>query len=274
MNINKTYSQLSLKEIMERHNITARKSLGQHFLFNENLTRRIAKSSGDLSGINIIEIGAGPGGLTRSLLETKALSVVAIERDKKCIGALEELQKYSKNRLSIIEGDALNIDLINLTPHPRRIIANLPYNIATQLLINWVKQANEYRGFTLMFQREVAERITAKPNSKSYGRLSIICQWLTDARKLFDIAPSSFFPQPSVTSSVITMETRKMPLASADMNKLELVTRLAFGQRRKMLRRSLQSIGGSDLLLKANIQETFRAEELTVEQYCDLANAL
>lgn len=274
MNINKTYSQLSLKEIMERHNITARKSLGQHFLFNENLTRRIAKSSGDLSGINIIEIGAGPGGLTRSLLETKALSVVAIERDKKCIGALEELQKYSKNRLSIIEGDALNIDLINLTPHPRRIIANLPYNIATQLLINWVKQANEYRGFTLMFQREVAERITAKPNSKSYGRLSIICQWLTDARKLFDIAPSSFFPQPSVTSSVIAMETRKMPLASADMNKLELVTRLAFGQRRKMLRRSLQSIGGSDLLLKANIQETFRAEELTVEQYCDLANAL
>ena len=125
-----------------------------------------------------------------------------------------------------------------------------------------------------MFQREVAERITAKPNSKSYGRLSIICQWLTDARKLFDIAPSSFFPQPSVTSSVITMETRKMPLASADINKLELVTRLAFGQRRKMLRRSLQSIGGSDLLLKANIQETFRAEELTVEQYCDLANAL
>lgn len=274
MNINKTYSQLSLKEIMERHNITARKSLGQHFLFDENLTRRIAKSSGDLSGINVIEIGAGPGGLTRSLLETKALSVVAIERDKKCIGALEELQKYSKNRLSIIEGDALNIDLINLTPHPRRIIANLPYNIATQLLINWVKQANEYRGFTLMFQREVAERITAKPNSKSYGRLSIICQWLTDARKLFDIAPSSFFPQPSVTSSVITMETRKMPLASADINKLELVTRLAFGQRRKMLRRSLQSIGGSDLLLKANIQETFRAEELTVEQYCDLANAL
>ena len=274
MNINKSYSQLSLKEIMERHNITARKSLGQHFLFDENLTRRIAKSSGDLSGIHVIEIGAGPGGLTRSLLETKALSVVAIERDKKCIGALEELQKYSKNRLSIIEGDALNIDLINLTPHPRRIIANLPYNIATQLLINWVKQANEYRGFTLMFQREVAERITAKPNSKSYGRLSIICQWLTDARKLFDIAPSSFFPQPSVTSSVIAMETRKMPLASADMNKLELVTRLAFGQRRKMLRRSLQSIGGSDLLLKANIQETFRAEELTVEQYCDLANAL
>jgi 16S rRNA (adenine1518-N6/adenine1519-N6)-dimethyltransferase len=274
MNINKTYSQLSLKEIMERHNIKARKSLGQHFLFNQNLTRRIAKSSGDLSGINVIEIGAGPGGLTRSLLETKALSVVAIERDKKCISALEELQKYSKNRLSIIEGDALNINLINLTPHPRRIIANLPYNIATQLLINWLKQANEYRGFTLMFQREVAERITAKPNSKSYGRLSIICQWLTDARKLFDIAPSSFFPQPSVTSSVIAMETRKMPLASADMNKLELVTRLAFGQRRKMLRRSLQSIGGSDLLLKANIQETFRAEELTVEQYCDLANFL
>ena len=274
MNKNDNYSQLSLKEIMERHNIKALKSLGQHFLFDQNLTRRIAKSSGDLSGITVIEIGAGPGGLTRSLLETNASCVVAIERDEKCISALKELQNYSKNRLKIIEGDALNIDLIDQTPHPRRIIANLPYNIGTQLLIKWLKQANDYKGFTLMFQREVAERITARPNSKSYGRLSIICQWLTEARTLFDIAPSSFFPRPSVTSSVIAMEIRKTPIASADINKLELVTRLAFGQRRKMLRRSLQSIGGSNLLLKANIQETSRAEELSVEQYCDLANAL
>jgi len=274
MNTNKTYSQLSLKEIMERHNISTRKSLGQHFLFEQNLTRRIAKASGDLSGINVIEIGAGPGGLTRSLLETNASSVVAIERDKRCINALEELKDYSENRLSVIEGDALNIDLINLTPQPRRIIANLPYNIASKLLIKWLKQVSEYTGFTLMFQREVAQRITAKPNTKSYGRLSIICQLLTETRQLFDVAPSSFFPSPSVTSTVIAMETRDIPLAPADINKLELVTRLAFGQRRKMLRRSLQSVGGSDLLLRAHIQETLRAEDLTVEQYCDIANSL
>ena len=187
---------------------------------------------------------------------------------------LEELKDYSENRLSVIEGDALNIDLINLTPQPRRIIANLPYNIASKLLIKWLKQVSEYTGFTLMFQREVAQRITAKPNTKSYGRLSIICQLLTETRQLFDVAPSSFFPSPSVTSTVIAMETRDIPLASADINKLELVTRLAFGQRRKMLRRSLQSVGGSELLLRAHIQETMRAEDLTVEQYCDIANSL
>jgi 16S rRNA (adenine1518-N6/adenine1519-N6)-dimethyltransferase len=263
-----------LREIIARHQIGARKSLGQHFLFDLNLTRRIAAASGDLSDVHVIEVGAGPGGLTRALLETNAASVVAVERDERCVRALHELAEAVPGRLKVVAADALTADLADLSPPPRRVVANLPYNIGTQLLVNWLAQAPAFMGFTLMFQREVAQRITAAPGSKAYGRLSVLCQWLTDARLLFDVAPTAFVPPPAVSSSIVALEVRKEPLAPARQEDLEFITRLAFGQRRKMLRRSLQSVGGAEILAQANIDETCRAEELTVHQFCALANAL
>lgn len=263
-----------LREVIARHQIGARKSLGQHFLFDLNLTRRIAAASGDLSDVNVIEVGAGPGGLTRALMETNAASVVAVERDERCVRALHELAEAVPGRLTVVAADALTANLADLSPPPRRVIANLPYNIGTQLLVNWLAQAPAFMGFTLMFQREVAQRITAAPGSKAYGRLSVLCQWLTDARLLFDVAPTAFVPPPAVSSSIVALEVRKEPLAPARQEDLEFITRLAFGQRRKMLRRSLQSVGGAEILAQANIDETSRAEELTVHQFCALANAL
>ena len=263
-----------LREVIARHQIGARKSLGQHFLFDLNLTRRIAAAAGDLSDVHVIEVGAGPGGLTRALLETNAASVIAVERDERCVRALHELAQSVPGRLQVVAADALTADLADLSPPPRRVIANLPYNIGTQLLVNWLTQAQSFTGFTLMFQREVAARITAAPGSKAYGRLSVLCQWLTEARLLFDVAPTAFVPPPTVTSSVVALEVRKAPLAPARQEDLEFITRLAFGQRRKMLRRSLQSVGGAEILARANIDETARAEELTVHQFCALANAL
>jgi 16S rRNA (adenine1518-N6/adenine1519-N6)-dimethyltransferase len=263
-----------LREIIARHHIGARKSFGQHFLFDLNLTRRIAAAAGDLSDVHVIEVGAGPGGLTRALLETNAASVVAVERDERCVRALRELADAVPDSLKVVDADALTADLAGLAPPPRRVVANLPYNIGTQLLVNWLAQAPAFIGFTLMFQKEVAERITADPGSKAYGRLSVLCQWLTEARLLFDVAPTAFVPPPTVTSSVVAMEVRSVPLAPARQEDLELITRLAFGQRRKMLRRSLQSVGGAEILAQADIAETARAEELTVHQFCALANAL
>jgi 16S rRNA (adenine1518-N6/adenine1519-N6)-dimethyltransferase len=263
-----------LREIIARHQIATRKSLGQHFLFDLNLTRRIASAAGDLSDVHVIEVGAGPGGLTRALLETNAASVLAVERDQRCVRALHELADAVPGRLQVVAADALTANLADLSPPPRRVIANLPYNVGTQLLLNWLSQASAFVGFTLMFQKEVAERITAAPGSKVYGRLSVLCQWLTETRLLFDVAPTAFVPPPAVTSSVVAMEVRGAPLAPARQEDLEFITRLAFGQRRKMLRRSLQSVGGAEILAQADITETARAEELTVHQFCALANAL
>jgi 16S rRNA (adenine1518-N6/adenine1519-N6)-dimethyltransferase len=263
-----------LREVIARHRIGARKSLGQHFLFDLNLTRRIAAAAGDLTDVHVIEVGAGPGGLTRALLETNAAGVVAVERDERCVRALRELADVVPGGLKIVDADALTANLAELSPPPRRVVANLPYNIGTQLLLNWLAQAKDFIGFTLMFQKEVAERITAQPGSKAYGRLSVLCQWLTDARLLFDVAPTAFVPPPAVTSSIVAMDVRSVPLAPARQEDLEMITRLAFGQRRKMLRRSLQSVGGAEILAQADIAETARAEELTVHQFCALANAL
>lgn len=263
-----------LREIIARHQIGARKSFGQHFLFDLNLTRRIATAAGDLSDIHVIEVGAGPGGLTRALLESNAASVVAVERDERCARALRELADALPGRLKVVEADALTTNLADLSPPPRRVVANLPYNIGTRLLLNWLEQPSAFTGFTLMFQREVAQRIAAEPGSKAYGRLSVLCQWLTEVRLLFDVAPTAFVPPPAVTSSVVALEVRGVPLAPARKEDLELITRLAFGQRRKMLRRSLQSVGGAKILAQADIDETARAEELTVHQFCALANAM
>ncbi len=263
-----------LREVIGRFDIAAQKSLGQHFLFDLNLTRRVVSVAGDLAGVNVVEIGAGPGGLTRALLESSALHIYAVERDPRAIAALRELAEQADGRLSVLDADALDLDLTWAVPGPRRVIANLPYNIGTPLLINWLSQAEQFLGFTLMFQKEVAERIVAHRSTKSYGRLSVLSQWLTEPRMMFDIPASAFVPPPNVTSSVVNMVVRSKPLAEAPREKLEIVTRAAFGQRRKMLRRSLSAIGGAELLARAGIREESRAEELTVEQFCAIAQLL
>jgi len=263
-----------LREVVGRFDIAAQKSLGQHFLFDLNLTRRVVSVAGDLSGINVVEIGAGPGGLTRALLESNARHVYAIERDARAVAALRELAEHASGRLTIVDADALSLDLSGVSPPPRRVIANLPYNIGTQLLINWLTRAEDFLGFTLMFQKEVAERIVATPGGKSYGRLSVLARWLTEPRSMFDIPASAFVPPPNVTSSVINLDVRATPLAPAHREDLEIVTRAAFGQRRKMLRRALAAIGGAEILAAANVPEDVRAEELSVEQFCAIARVV
>ena len=262
-----------LREIVGRFDIAAQKSLGQHFLFDLNLTRRIVSVAGNLHGQNVIEIGAGPGGLTRALLESPAQQVYAVERDPRAIAALYDLADHAGGRLTVIDADALGYDLTAAVPQPRRIVANLPYNVGTPLLVDWLIHARDFFGFTLMFQKEVAERIVASPGTKAYGRLSVLSQWLTDARIMFDVPASAFVPPPNVTSSVVNMLVRRETRAPARRETLELVTRAAFGQRRKMLRRALSSLGGAELLATAGIAEDARAEDLDIGQFCAIANA-
>lgn len=265
-----------LREVIERHGLRAKKSLGQHFLLDLNLTGRIARAAGDLSSVTVIEVGPGPGGLTRSLLAAGARKVVAIERDAVCLPALAELAATYPGRLRIIEGDALEVDTAALAEGPMKIVSNLPYNIATPLLVRWMAQATRYEGFTLMFQKEVAQRLTASPGSKAYGRLSIMVQWRCEAAKLFDLPARAFVPPPKVDSSLVGLTPRKEPLAPAKPEILERVTAAAFGQRRKMLRASLRTLGGNshELLEAASIVPTRRAEDLSVEEFCALARAL
>ncbi|NQU61429.1 MAG: 16S rRNA (adenine(1518)-N(6)/adenine(1519)-N(6))-dimethyltransferase RsmA [Rhodospirillales bacterium] len=260
-----------LRDVIKRHNLGARRSLGQHFLLDLNLCDRIARTAGNLDGINVIEIGPGPGGLTRALLDSGATKVVAVERDSRCVEALAELSDAYPDRLQIIEADALEMDIASLAPPPRRIIANLPYNIATPLLLGWLRQINDFESLTLMFQKEVAERLAAKPGNKTYGRLSVITQWLTDVRLEFNVSQKAFTPPPKVASSVVSLHPRPAPLALADWETLESVTAAAFGQRRKMLRSSLKSFNLDFGAL--GIDPTARAEELSVEQFCAIARA-
>jgi 16S rRNA (adenine1518-N6/adenine1519-N6)-dimethyltransferase len=265
-----------LRDVIARHGIAARKSLGQHFLRDLNLTGRIARAAGPLDSADIIEIGPGPGGLTRALLAAGARRVVAIERDPRCLSALAELAAYYPDQLELVAGDALKLDPAALADKPRKIVANLPYNIATALLVGWLDRIHEYEGLTLMFQREVAERLVAAPRSKAYGRLSVLVQWLCDARILFDVPPRAFVPPPKVTSTVVALTPRAQPLAPASKEALERVTAAAFGQRRKMLRTSLKALGVpvEPLLLRAEVAPTARAEELSVEEFCALAQPL
>ena len=240
------------------------------------MTRRIARAAGPLDDGTVIEIGPGPGGLTRALLAEGAQRLVAIERDPRCLAALEELAAAYPGRLDLVAGDALERDPAALAPPPRRIVANLPYNIATALLLRWLDRIGDYHSLTLMFQREVALRLVAQPRSAAYGRLSVIVQWLTEPKILFDVAPSAFVPPPKVTSSVVALVPRRVPLAPADKRVLERVTAAAFGQRRKMLRASLKTLGApvEPLLAAAGIAPTSRAEELSVGEFCALARAL
>jgi 16S rRNA (adenine1518-N6/adenine1519-N6)-dimethyltransferase len=263
-----------LREVIARHGIGAKKALGQHFLFDLNLTGRIARAAGPLDTGTVIEIGAGPGGLTRSLLAAGAARVVAVERDPRCLAALEELAAAYPGQLDILAGDALALDPLEASVPPRRIVANLPYNIATALLLRWLDRIGEYESLTLMFQREVAQRLVAAPRSAAYGRLSIVVQWLAEARLLFDVPARAFVPPPKVESSVVRLVPRPLPLAPADKPALERVTAAAFGQRRKMLRSSLKDLGGEALLHRAGVAPTARAEELSVAEFCALARTL
>jgi 16S rRNA (adenine1518-N6/adenine1519-N6)-dimethyltransferase len=265
-----------LREIIARHGIAARRSLGQNFILDLNLTRRIARAAGRLDHASVIEIGPGPGGLTRALLMEGARVVVAIERDPRCLVALGELQARYPGRLRLVEGDALALDPAALSDAPRKIVANLPYNIATALLLRWLDRIGDYESLTLMFQREVAERLVATPRSPAYGRLSVLVQWLTEPRILFDLPPRAFVPPPKVISSVVMLTPRAVKLAPAAKPALERVTAAAFGQRRKMLRSSLKPLGLplDELLAATGIPPTARAEELSVAEFCALARAL
>lgn len=265
-----------LREVIARHGLGARKSLGQHFLLDLNLTGRIARAAPDIDKGCVIEVGPGPGGLTRALMSAGVGRLIAVEKDSRCLEALAELAAAFPGRLEVVEGDALDLDLTALGQVPRQIVSNLPYNISTALLVRWLKDlANDpgaFSAMTLMFQKEVAERLTATPRSRHYGRLSVLTQWLCHVRALFDIPPRAFTPPPKVTSTVVALSPRAQPLAPASLASLEKVTAAAFGQRRKMLRQSLKSLGDPTAWFEAtDIAPTARAEELSVEDFCALA---
>jgi 16S rRNA (adenine1518-N6/adenine1519-N6)-dimethyltransferase len=267
-----------LREVIRRHELAAKKSLGQNFLLDLNLTAKIARAAGPFDDTTFVEIGPGPGGLTRALLALGAKRIIAIERDRRAMGALAEIAARYPRRLDIIEGDALDIDIpALLRGENTRVVANLPYNIATVLLIGWLTPERWppwYDRLVLMFQREVAERIVAVPNSKSYGRLSVLAQWRTRPKILFDIPPQAFVPAPKVTSSVVELIPNTAPLP-CDADVLQRVTEAAFGQRRKMLRQSLKSLGTDPLplLAQAQIPETARAEDVDVAGFTALTRA-
>jgi len=264
-----------LRDVIRDYGLDAKKSLGQNFLFDLNLTGRIARAAQPLDG-TVIEIGPGPGGLTRALLMAGAEQVIAIEKDRRAIEALGSLVVAAEGRLQIIEADALDIDIKSLgnKDGKKQIVANLPYNIATGLLLNWLDDLEYLDGLTLMFQREVAQRITADPGTSSYGRLAVMTQWLCDARSLFDIPPQAFVPPPKVTSSVVQLIPRSTPLAPADKTCLEDVTRALFGQRRKMLRSSIKTLKTDGLLDGLPLTGDERPETLMVEDFCAIAEAL
>jgi len=264
-----------LRDVIERHGLQAKKALGQNFLLDLNLTGKIARAAGDLADTTVIEVGPGPGGLTRALLLHGARRVVAVERDERCLAALAEIADRYPGRLEVISGDALKTDFSALAEGPVRIVANLPYNIGTELLVRWLTTdawPPFYRSMTLMFQREVAERIVARPGSEAYGRLGVLAGWRTEARIAFDVPRQAFTPPPKVTSSVVHLVPRAEPLR-AGVHRLGRVTEAAFGQRRKMLRQSLKSLGGEALLERCGIDPTRRAETLTIEEFVRLANA-
>ena len=268
-----------LREVIRRHGLAAKKSLGQNFLFDLNLAARIVRAAGNLAGVTVVEIGPGPGGLTRTLLALGAARVIAVERDDRAIAALEEIAERFPGRLDIVAADALSFDpRSRLGSGPARIVANLPYNIATRLLVAWLSVEPWppwYDSAILMFQREVAARIVARPHSKDYGRLSVLVQWRCKAHIVFDVNAAAFVPPPKVKSSLVRLVPRDAP-AACDRRLLETVTQAAFGQRRKMLRQSLRSLGADAPLLieAAGLDPTSRAEDIPVEGFVALARAL
>ncbi|HEY4136716.1 MAG TPA: 16S rRNA (adenine(1518)-N(6)/adenine(1519)-N(6))-dimethyltransferase RsmA [Alphaproteobacteria bacterium] len=269
-----------LRDVIAEHGLSAIKKLGQHFLLDLNLTAKIARAAGNLSDCAVVEVGPGPGGLTRAILEAGAARLVAVERDERCIAALQPLVAASEGRLEIVEADALETDAVALLRQegwqgPVKVVANLPYNVGTALILNWLERPAEIAGITVLVQKEVAERLAAAPRTKAYGRLSVLAQWLCEVDLAFDIGPRAFTPPPQVTSTVVNLTPRKSPPAEAGRADLEAVTKAAFGQRRKMLRVSLKGLGIDPLPLleETGIAPTARAEELDVAAFCRLANA-
>ena len=268
-----------LSDVIAAHGLDAKKSLGQNFLFDLNLTQKIARTAGPLDDVTVFEVGPGPGGLTRAILSLNAKKVIAVERDDRCLPALAEISTHYPGRLEVISGDALKTDFASLAPKdgPVAIIANLPYNVGTQLLLNWLLPPvwpPFWQSLTLMFQREVAERIVATPEQRAdYGRLAVLCNWRCETKILFDVPRSAFVPPPKITSAIVQLVPRASP-EPCDRRLLERITLAAFGQRRKMLRQSLKSLGGEALLLKAGIDPQRRAETLSVEEFCRLANLI
>ncbi len=265
-----------LREVIATHGLAARKSLGQNFLLDLNLTAKIARQAGDLSQSDVLEIGPGPGGLTRGLLASGARKVLAIEKDSRCIPALAEIAAAYPDRLEIIEGDALEIDpLRHLTP-PIRVAANLPYNVGTELLVRWLTPERwppYWQSLTLMFQREVADRIVAQPGSKAYGRLAVLAQWRSEARIVMSLPPGAFTPPPKVSSAVVHLTALPKPRFDADAGILSRVVAAAFNQRRKMLRAALKGLAPDieDRLIAAGLKPTDRAEQIPLEGFCALA---
>ncbi len=261
-----------LRDVIAAHDLTADKKLGQNFLLDQNITDKIVRNAGDLTGKTVFEIGPGPGGLTRSLLRSVAHKIVAVEFDPRAVQALQDLKRVAGERLEIIQGDAMKCDLETLCDRPRVIVANLPYNIATLLLIGWlekIRNNNAFDSMTLMFQKEVAERIIAAPGTKAYGRLSVIAQWLCDVKKVYDLPPGAFTPPPKVSSAVVHFKPNFIKSDSPSFEAVGAVTAAAFGQRRKMVRSSLKHY--ADHFDRAGIDPSKRAENLTVLEFLKLA---
>ena len=268
-----------LREVIARHGLSAKKALGQNFLLDLNLTAKIARAAGDLTHSDVLEVGPGPGGLTRGLLAEGARRVLAVEKDPRCLPALEEIASAYPGRLEVLNADALGIDVGAHLDPPIKIVANLPYNVGTELLVRWLTPATwppAWQSLTLMFQREVAERIVAQPGSKAYGRLALLAQWRCDARIVMELPPEAFTPPPKVRSAVVHLVARPAPRFEADAKVLERVVATGFNQRRKMLRASLRSLAPDieDRLRAAGIEPTDRAETVDLERFCALARSL
>ncbi len=262
-----------LRQLINQKDFQARKSLSQNFIFDLNLTQRIARVASPLTG-TVFEIGPGPGGLTRALFLEGAEKVIAIEKDRRAIQFLEHIVTATDGHLTLLEKDAMRQPIWKMGNAPRKIVANLPYNIATALLLRWLAHANAFVSLTLMFQKEVAERLVAQPGDKAYGRLSILTQWLCKAELKFDVPPQAFIPPPKIISSVVHLIPRPRPLYDCRKEDLETTTTIAFGQRRKMLRASFKKYGGETLLLSADIDPTARPQELSIEAFTQLANKM
>lgn len=269
-----------LKEVIARYGLSAKKTLGQNFILDTNLLDKIVRSAKQrdpepFENGTVIEVGPGPGGVTRAILENGAKALTVIEKDERCLDLLRDIQAAFPNKLTVLNTDALNVSVDELGSAPRSIIANLPYNVGTLLLTGWLKRIDAFSSLTLMFQKEVAQRLIAQPKSPDYGRLSIITQWLCEAEILFTVPPTCFVPPPKVTSAVVFLRPRQKPLAQARSDLLEKVTAAAFNQRRKMLRSSLKSLGDPEkLCAAANVDPTARAEEVSIEGFCAMARLL
>ncbi len=266
-----------LRDVIAAHGLAPKKSLGQNFLFDLNLTAKIARAAGAEGGGVFYEVGPGPGGLTRALLAEGADKVIAVERDGRCLPALEDIAAAWPGKLEVISADAMTLNEADILPSGARVAANLPYNVGTALLIKWLTAQSwppVWASLTLMFQKEVAQRIVAQPSTEHYGRLSVLAQWRCTAKILFDVNPHAFVPPPSITSYIVRLEPRSEPLAPCALPDLEKITAAAFGQRRKMLRQSLKALGGEALAQQAGIDPTARPEDLTIAQFAALARAL